>query len=156
MPSPEDPDPAPVRPGETLQPLPDRCDASLVFIGVIRTPWREPRDCPRRGDLEGPDCRIDVDPLWEAALEDLRPGATLQILYWMHRGRRDLVRQRPRSRPAAVGTFALRSPMRPNPIASSSVRLVGRQGPALTVRGLDCVDGTPLLDIKPDRCPVLE
>ena len=50
------------------------------------------------------------------------------------------------------GTFALRSPVRPNPIGLARVRLVRREGAALVVRGLDCLDGTPLLDIKPDRC----
>ena len=50
------------------------------------------------------------------------------------------------------GTFALRSPLRPNPISTSVVELVGREGPAtLLVRGLDCLDGTPLLDLKPER-----
>ena len=69
----------------------------------------------------------------------------------MHLARRDLVRQSPRSDGQTTGTFALRSPVRPNPIASAIVRLVkGRS--AIVVRGLDCVDGTPLIDVKPERC----
>ena len=52
----------------------------------------------------------------------------------------------------AQGTFSLRSPVRPNPIGLSTVRLVRREGGRLIVRGLECVSGTPLLDIKPDRC----
>ncbi|PKP63675.1 MAG: tRNA (N6-threonylcarbamoyladenosine(37)-N6)-methyltransferase TrmO, partial [Alphaproteobacteria bacterium HGW-Alphaproteobacteria-8] len=67
--------------------------------------------------------------------------------------RRDLVRQSPRRDGATVGTFALRSPVRPNPIASSVVTLVAVEGDTLVVRGLDCVDGTPLIDIKPEACP---
>ena len=50
-----------------------------------------------------------------------------------------------------MGTFALRSPVRPNPIASSLVELIGVDGAALQVRGLDCLDGTPLIDLKPER-----
>ena len=51
-----------------------------------------------------------------------------------------------------TGTFALRSPVRPNPLGISTVRLVGTQGASVLVQGLDCLDGTPLVDLKPDRC----
>ena len=67
----------------------------------------------------------------------------------MHRARRDLVRQTPAGA-ETTGTFALRSPVRPNPIASSVVELVAIEGGTLQVRGLDCIDGTPLLDLKPE------
>lgn len=70
----------------------------------------------------------------------------------MHEARRDLLTQSPRGG-ATLGTFALRSPVRPNPIALSRVRLEGVEGGTLLVRGLDCLDGTPLVDIKPFRCP---
>jgi tRNA-Thr(GGU) m(6)t(6)A37 methyltransferase TsaA len=142
-----------MRPGEAAVEPPAPCDAGLVFIGRIRTPWRERRDCPRRGDAAGPLCRIEVDALWRPALEGLKPGAQVQILYWMHRARRDLVLQSPSSNGAATGTFALRSPVRPNPIASSDVLIEDLGGDSLLVRGLDCIDGTPLLDIKPSTCP---
>ncbi len=74
------------------------------------------------------------------------------MIYWLHRSRRDLLRQSPRDDGATLGTFALRSPLRPNPIGISLVALVGREGSTLLVRGLDCLDGTPLVDLKPDRC----
>ncbi len=141
------------RPGETLVAVPDRADAALLFIGTIHTPWARRSDCPHSGSFDGPDCIIEVHPLWRDALDGVEAGATMQVLYWMHHARRDLARQMPRSRTSAIGTFALRSPMRPNPIASSIVRLVAREGARLTVRGLDCIDGTPLLDLKPERCP---
>jgi tRNA (Thr-GGU) A37 N-methylase len=67
----------------------------------------------------------------------------------MDKARRDLVVQAPRHYAEERGTFALRSPVRPNPIAASVVRLVGIDGANLSVVGLDCLDGTPLLDIKP-------
>ena len=71
------------------------------------------------------------------------------VLYWMDKARRDLVVQSPRHYAEERGTFALRSPVRPNPIAASVVRLVSIDGTTLSVVGLDCLDGTPLLDIKP-------
>ena len=73
------------------------------------------------------------------------------MLYWLHLSRRDLVKQSPANDGTAYGTFALRSPVRPNPIGTSIVTLVGREGASLLVRGLDCLDGTPLIDLKPDR-----
>ena len=57
----------------------------------------------------------------------------------------------PKGRDQPIGTFALRSPVRPNPIGSSIVELIGIEGQVLRVRGLDCLDGTPLLDLKPAR-----
>ena len=148
-----------LRPGEIAVTAPERVDAALVFIGRIATPWQRRSDCPRRGDPQnGPDCRLHLDPLWEPALDGVEAHAQLQLLYWMHEARRDLVRLAPRGHddPAPRGTFALRAPTRPNPIASSVVALIGvvrgaESGPVLTVRGLDCLDGTPLLDIKPWR-----
>lgn len=143
-----------IRPGEQTAPIPDRTDAALWFIGTIRTPWTDRHACPKRGDPEtGPDCRIQLDPRWQPALAGLAPGAWLQVLYWMHRARRDLVIQTPGHHGQPMGTFSIRSPNRPNPVASSTVRLLAIEGPTLVVRGLDCLDGTPLVDLKPDSCP---
>ena len=139
------------RDGEIVSPGPLGADATLCFIGRIGTPWTQRSDCPRRGDAEdGPLCRLVLDPRWVPALDGLAPGAELQVLYWMHAARRDLVRLSP-GHGDQRGPFALRAPTRPNPIASSRVILVARDGAVLTVRGLDCLDGTPLLDIKPWR-----
>lgn len=140
-----------LRAGEQAAALPGDFAAGLWFIGRLRTPWTDRKACPKHGDPEaGPDCRIELDPRWQPALAGLAPGQALQCLYWMDRARRDLVLQSPRRDGSVTGTFALRSPVRPNPIASSTVRLLAIDGPTLTVRGLDCLDGTPLLDLKPD------
>jgi tRNA-Thr(GGU) m(6)t(6)A37 methyltransferase TsaA len=140
-----------IRTGEIAVPLPDQTDAGVYFIGRIRTPWPTRRDCPRRGDPDGPICSIEVDPRWIDALAGIETHPRLQVLYWMHQARRDLVLQRPGASGQPHGTFALRSPVRPNPIASSIVALVERSGTVLKVRGLDCIDGTPLIDLKPER-----
>lgn len=140
-----------IRSGERAVPLPDRADAGVYFIGRIHTPWHTRRDCPRRGDLNGPICTIEVDARWLEALTGIEAFPRIQVLYWMNEARRDLVLQTPRGSGVLSGTFALRSPVRPNPIASSVVALVERSGTVLRVRGLDCLDGTPLIDLKPDR-----
>ncbi len=139
-----------IRPGEIDTPLPERTDAGVYFIGRIRTPWRTRRECPKRGDLNGPICTIEIDERRREALLGIETHGRIQVLYWMHQARRDLVLQKPRLC-QAFGTFALRSPVRPNPIASPVVVLIERSGTILRVRGLDCLDGTPLIDLKPDR-----
>lgn len=145
-----------LRPGEMAVSPPDSFDAGLWFIGRLRTPWTDRSQCPKQGDAAtGPDCRIELDPRWLPALQGLTAGQRLQCLYWMDRARRDLVLQSPRHGGTLVGTFALRSPVRPNPVASSVVTLLGIEGAVLHVRGLDCLDGTPLIDLKPDpSCPL--
>jgi tRNA (adenine37-N6)-methyltransferase len=140
-----------LRPGEVGVAPPAGYDAGLVFIGRIETPWTSRRDCPRRGRLCGPVCRIVVFDPWVAALKGIEAQERLEVLYWLHRSRRDLVLQSPARDRRTFGTFALRSPIRPNPIGTSVVALVGVDGPAVLVRGLDCLDGTPLLDLKPER-----
>ena len=142
-----------LRSGEVAVPLPPATDAGVYFIGVIRTPWTRRGECPRRGSLDGPICSIVVDPRWHEALTGIGDHARIQVLYWMDRARRDLVLQTPIRTGQTTGSFALRSPVRPNPIASSVVALVGIEGGTLLVRGLDCLDGTPLIDLKPDRRP---
>jgi tRNA-Thr(GGU) m(6)t(6)A37 methyltransferase TsaA len=140
-----------LRPGEVAVPLPSATDAGVYFIGTIHTPWTVRGDCPKRGSLDGPVCSIVVDERWHQALTDIADHPRIQVLYWMHRSRRDLVLQTPIRTGQTTGSFALRSPVRPNPIASSVVALVEVRGGTLMVRGLDCLDGTPLIDLKPDR-----
>ena len=140
-----------LRPGEVAVSLPASPDAGLYFIGVIRTPWTLRAECPKRGSPDGPICTIVVDERWRAALTGLAEHRRLQVLYWMHRARRDLVLQLPFRTGQLTGSFALRSPVRPNPIASSIVDLVAIEEGVVKVRGLDCLDGTPLIDLEPDR-----
>ena len=141
-----------IRTGETQVELLPATDAGLIFIGRIRTPWSDRMACPRQGRLDGPVCRLEIDPLWAAGLEGLGQYQRVEVLYWLDRSRRDLVRQSPRSDGTARGVFSLRSPVRPNPIGTSLAALVAVEGATVLVRGLDCLDGTPLIDLKPDRC----
>ena len=134
-----------VRPGELAIDLPARADAEVYFIGRIRTPWTDRRDCPRQGRADGPTCRIEVFVPWDKGLDSVTEFERL------HESRRDLALQSPRSDGQARGVFSLRTPVRPNPVATSIVQLVKAEGPVLFVRGMDCLDGTPLIDLKPDR-----
>jgi tRNA-Thr(GGU) m(6)t(6)A37 methyltransferase TsaA len=140
-----------IRPGERAVPLPNETDAGLYFIGTIRTPWHIRSECPKRGSLDGPICSIEVDERWRLALTDIENHPRIQVLYWMHQARRDLVLQTPIRTGRTAGSFALRSPVRPNPIASSIVALLDVTDCTLRVRGLDCLDGTRLVDLKPDH-----
>ena len=140
-----------IRDGEASVLPPPATDAGLTFIGRIHTPWTDRLTCPRQGRLDGPTCRIEVFEPWVAALDGIEEFERLEVLYWLHESRRDLVRQSPRNDGLARGTFSLRTPVRPNPIGTQIVRLVSVEGATVSVRGLDCLDGTPLLDIKPDR-----
>ncbi len=138
-----------LREGETAVDLPERFDASLYFIGRIHTPWRERDDCPKNARQSNAECTIVADPRWAKGLSGLETVSHVIVLYWMDHARRDLVVQSPRHYAERNGTFALRSPARPNPIALSVARLERIESNTLTVVGLDCLDNTPLLDIKP-------
>jgi tRNA-Thr(GGU) m(6)t(6)A37 methyltransferase TsaA len=138
-----------LRPGEEGIALPASFDAGLYFIGRIRTPWTRREECPRNSRQSDAVCTIALDPLFAPGLAALDGTTHLIVLYWMDRAPRELLLQQPRHAPEPRGTFALRSPARPNPIALSVVDLLAIDGPRLSVRGLDCLDGTPLLDLKP-------
>ena len=140
-----------LREGEVAIELPSTEDAGLVFIGRIRTPWSSRMETPRQGRHDGPICRLEVFEPFVPAIKGVDFYSNLEVLYWLDKSRRDIVLQSPKNNEKTRGTFSLRSPVRPNPIGTSIVRLEAVEGAVLLVRGLDCLDGTPLLDLKPDR-----
>lgn len=119
-------------------------------IGVIRSPHLAPAGTPLQPtyatECEG---RVVVDPEFEAALADIEGFDRVWLIYWFDRAGPYGPRVVPYRDTREHGLFATRSPCRPNPIGLSVVRLVGRNGNVLLVRGVDILDGTPLLDIKP-------
>lgn len=137
------------RPGDRTVALPAAADAGLYFIGRIETPWPTRDDCPKNGSESDAVCTIALDPRYAPGLKDVATCTHLIVLYWMDQASRDLVVQSPRHYGEPHGVFALRTPARPNPIAIAVVELLAVEGAVLRVRGLDCRDGTPLLDIKP-------
>jgi tRNA-Thr(GGU) m(6)t(6)A37 methyltransferase TsaA len=141
-----------IRDGEVAVEMPKVSDAGLVFIGRIRTPWTTREETPRQGSHEGPVCRLEIFEPWVPALKGVDFYNYLEVIYWLHHSPRNLVLQSPKNNKSTRGTFSLRSPVRPNPIGTSIVKLVGIEGSTVLVRGLDCLDETPLIDLKPDRC----
>ena len=138
-----------LREGEVAVTLPKAFDASLYYIGRIHTPWKRREDCPKNPRESDAVCTVELDPLWAQGLSGLETVSHVLLLYWMDKARRDLLVQSPRHYTERRGTFALRSPARPNPIAASVARLLRIDGSTLSVVGLDCLDDTPLIDIKP-------
>jgi tRNA-Thr(GGU) m(6)t(6)A37 methyltransferase TsaA len=138
-----------IRPGETAVELPAACDVGVYFIGRIRTPFKTRSECPKNTAESVAIGKVELDARYAAGLEGLALCSHVWLLYWMDQARRDLLRQVPAHLGRPRGTFALRSPVRPNPIALAAVELLGIEGTTLTVRKVDCIDGTPLLDIKP-------
>ena len=126
---------------------PATTDAGVVFIGRIRTPWTSRLETPRQGRVDGPVCRLEIFDPWVPALQGIELYSSLEVIYWLHMSRRDLVLQSPKNDGAVRGTFALRTPVRPNPLGTSMVKLVGVEGATVLVRGLDCLDGRPLVEL---------
>ena len=138
-----------IREGEKAIELPARTDAGVYFLGRIRTPWKERKDCPKNARGSDALCTVEVDARYRDGLKEVETCSHLVLLYWMDKSPRNLVLQVPGDYGVQRGTFALRSPARPNPIAMSVVKLLRIEGSNLIVSGLDCLDGTPLIDIKP-------
>jgi tRNA-Thr(GGU) m(6)t(6)A37 methyltransferase TsaA len=137
------------RSGEIAVELPAACDAGIYFIGRIRTPWATREECPKNSGESQAVCTIEVGPRYADGLRDVETVSHLIVLYFMDEAPRDILVQAPKHYRKPHGAFALRSPARPNPIACSVVRLLRVDGTRLEVTGLDCRDGTPLVDIKP-------
>ena len=135
--------------GEVTTELPAKFDDGVYFIGRIHTPWKSRKECPKNARESDAVCTVELEERWAPGLKEVETCSHLVLLYWMDQSPRNLVRQVPGHYGVQRGTFALRSPARPNPIAMSVARLLGIEGRVLKVVGLDCLDGTPLIDLKP-------
>ena len=125
-------------------------------IGTIGTPYKRMEDCPSRHNKgEYLPCTIRLAPDYAPGLVGLAAGGRALVLYWLHLARRDMVQLPARAgvRDRPVGVFSMRTPPRPNPIAATVVEILDVREDELDVVGLDCLDGTPLLDIKRGRGP---
>jgi tRNA (adenine37-N6)-methyltransferase len=133
------------RPGDSIE---------CRIIGGIRTPYKRMEDCPsRHNKREFLPCTIQLAPEYAPGLVGLEAGGRALLLYWLHLARRDMVQLPARAgvRDEPVGVFSMRTPPRPNPIAAAVVEILAVREDELDVVGLDCLDGTPLLDIKRAR-----
>ncbi len=123
----------------------------LEPIGIIHTPYKSLSDCPRQGRQTDTTCEVEVFDEFEPGLTDIEGFSHLILLYWLHLGRSkdySMMVQTPWDR-EPHGLFTTRSPRRPNPIGVSVVKLLARVDNILKVKGVDVLDGTPLIDIKP-------
>ena len=123
---------------------------NLKAIGIVRKEVKQ----PVRQDWEKVVSDIVVDSSLTEALDGLEDFSHIIVLYWMHRRAATgqpptKVHPRGRQELPLMGLFATRSPDRPNPVGIATVRLLQRQGNTLKVEGLDAIDGTPVIDIKP-------
>ncbi len=120
----------------------------LTEIGIIHSPYENRDDAPRqgRGDTV---FEIEIFEEFEEGLEDIEEFSHLHIFYWLHKSKKDSLKVVTPSGTTPRGVFTTRSPHRPNPIAHSVISLLEKNGRILRVHGLDAIDGTPVLDIKP-------
>lgn len=126
-------------------------DASidLVRIGAVKTGFLRRADCPSSARHNPDSSSLEIDPAFSEGLLNIELASHLIVLYWLDKASRKVLHRKPLSDEATRGVFASRSPNRPNPIGVSVVRLLARDGNVLTVSGLDCIDGTAIVDIKP-------
>jgi tRNA-Thr(GGU) m(6)t(6)A37 methyltransferase TsaA len=119
-------------------------------IGLVRSRYKEPREVPRGlGAQHAAEGVLDILPEFEPGLTDIEGFSHLFVLWMFDRSSGFELLGTPPSDNRPHGVFATRSPRRPNPIGLTVVELLQRDGPRLHVRGVDMLDGTPILDIKP-------
>jgi len=129
--------------------IPVRNSFVVTPIGTIRSPYQTREDAPRQGRFSDALVALEILPEFTEGLNDVEQQPHLIVLYWLDRSNRTALKAIPPHTGIEHGVFATRSPDRPNPIGICIVELVRREGNQLFVRGLDALDGTPLLDIKP-------
>jgi len=121
----------------------------LKPVGIIHSPFREHGDAPRQGRLSDVESTLEILPEFTDALQDVEHHPHLIVLYWLDLSDRATLKATSPHTGIEHGVFVTRSPDRPNPIGIGIVDLIRREGKRLILRGLDALDGTPVLDIKP-------
>lgn len=133
-------------------------DFTAYAVATVSSPLTSTADAPRQGDEGAPDAWVVVDPQYAEAARDLRPGAEVLLITWLDRADRTVQVVHPRGdldRPE-LGVFSTRSPDRPNPIGLHRVTVRAVDGLRLLVSGLEAIDGTPVLDLKPVLDPIAD
>jgi len=123
----------------------------LVTIARVESPLKDRAQAPKQGDEGAPDAWLRFEPAVADALDGLAAGDDVLVLTWLDRARRDVLRVHPRSDPdrPEQGVFNTRSPDRPNPVGLHRVRILAVDGLRVHVGGLEALDGTPVIDVKP-------
>jgi tRNA-Thr(GGU) m(6)t(6)A37 methyltransferase TsaA len=120
-------------------------------IGWVRSSLKETTDAPKQGFEGAPDATLDIEPAFVRGLDAIRVGQELIVLTWLHQADRDVLAVHPRDDVTnpLTGVFATRSADRPNPVGLHRVKVLEVDGGKLTVEGLEAIDGTPVIDLKP-------
>jgi tRNA-Thr(GGU) m(6)t(6)A37 methyltransferase TsaA len=123
----------------------------LRTVATVQSPLTDAASAPKQGHEGAPDAWLRFDPAVLDALDGLEVGDEIVVLTWLDRADRDVLRVHPRGDPAnpIQGVFNTRSPARPNPIGLHEVRILAIDGARMLVSGLEALDGTPVVDVKP-------
>jgi tRNA-Thr(GGU) m(6)t(6)A37 methyltransferase TsaA len=127
-----------------------REEIKIKPIGVIHTPYKEPKGIPIQGKFEkGVKGTVQLFPEYQAGLKDIKGFSHIILIYYFDRSKEEKLIGRPFLEDEPHGIFAIRSPHRPNHIGFSIVKLERVENNTITFSEVDILDGTPLLDIKP-------
>ncbi len=123
----------------------------VIPVGWVESSLTERAQAPRQGDEGAPAAWLAFEPDVAEALRDLRAGTEVIVLTWLDRADRDVLVTRPRDDPRnpLTGVFSTRSPDRPNPVGLHRVLVIAVDGLRVQVGGLEALDGTPVIDVKP-------
>lgn len=123
----------------------------IQYIGIVNSELKNIDDCPRQADENAPEASIIIYAEFANGIRDIKPGDEILLLTWLHMGDRTVLETRPRNNRNAplTGIFSTRSPDRPNPIGIHSVKVISIAGNEIKVDGLEVLDQTPVIDIKP-------
>jgi tRNA-Thr(GGU) m(6)t(6)A37 methyltransferase TsaA len=126
-----------------------RSPIRLIPVGVIHSPFKERKDAPRQGRDSTVTCTVEIFPEYAPAVGTMEGISYIWILYWMDRADRQLlmVKRSDWAEPRPV--FTIRSPSRPNPLALSIGKILNIEDRMITVTGIEALDGSPVVDIKP-------
>lgn len=124
---------------------------TIHSIGSVESAITDRSEAPRQGDEGAPDAWLVFDDRVADGLRDVRVGDELIVLTWLHEADREVLAVHPRSDAARplTGVFSTRSPDRPNPVGLHRVRVVAVAGLRMLVGGMEAIDGTPIVDVKP-------
>ncbi|MDD9304557.1 MAG: tRNA (N6-threonylcarbamoyladenosine(37)-N6)-methyltransferase TrmO [Desulfobacter sp.] len=125
-------------------------DAQLSYVGIIKSPLKHLKNCPKQGSEDGVHARIEIFEPYRECLKGITPGSKLIILTWLHKSDRNCLCVHPRANPGnpLTGVFLTRSPNRPNPIGLHEVNVLESDSQHLIVTPLEVLDNTPVVDIK--------